>query len=85
MSETDWLVIGQAIIALAVAAGKYFDWRAHQDTVKKLAAVSAKVDDVQTTTDGAAHVLAANLADTQRKNEDLIRSLAAPTPPVPPP
>jgi hypothetical protein len=84
MTETDWLVVGQVIIALAVATGKFFDWKLHQDTTQKIAAVSAKVDVVQQTTDGAAHTLASNLADTQRKNEDLIRSLAAP-PASPPP
>jgi hypothetical protein len=49
---------------------------------------ATKIDAVQVAVDGSAHTLAANLADTQKKNEEVIRTLAAgtasPKPPPPP-
>jgi hypothetical protein len=76
------------VVAICGTITAVYAAKAHSAATASLVqgqANAGKIDAVQTTVDGAQHALAANLADTQTKNEDLIRSLAASSAPLTPP
>jgi hypothetical protein len=70
----------QAVIGVAAAVAAYYGYKNHnvgQSNATKLVAVQNSVAAVQESTNGTQHILAANLADSQQKNENLLRSIAA--------
>lgn len=85
MTEADYQLTVTSITAIVVAVTgsvtAYFGYRNHVQGQTNEAKISA----VQTTVDGATHALASNLAASQAKNEEVIRTLASATLPQPPP
>jgi hypothetical protein len=76
------------VVAVCGTITAIYAAKAHSAASASLAqghANAAKIDAVQTTVDGAQHLLASNLASSQAANEETLRTLAASTITKPPP
>lgn len=87
MTEADYQLTVTSVTAIVVAVTGTLSAMYAAQSHKQGQANAAAIAEVKTATDGTNHTLAANLAQSQSANEEVLRTIAAstvtPKPPTP--